>query len=224
VVRRDAATGSRQRHAFRDARGTERALPKGLTAREVEVLVHMARGRTNKEIAVALGISPRTAQHHIEHIYAKAGVSTRAAIVVPSWGAGARFPVLVALHGRGESLKPPSAGALGWPKDYALTRAIARACAPPLTDADYEGMSDPARLASTNRDLAARPRRRLARTWRRLAHTRRCHVHCRHGPAHTPSRSRRLAPMRLPMASAPMCARCSRQACGTTRCAGGASI
>ena len=89
------------------------------------------------------------------------GVSTRAAIVVPAWGAGTRFPVLVALHGRGESLKPPSAGAMGWPRDYALPRAIARACAPPLTDADYEGMSDPARLASTNRDLAARPFRGL---------------------------------------------------------------
>ena len=35
------------------------------------------------------------------------GVSTRAAIVVPAWGAGTRFPVLVALHGRGE---PPDRG------------------------------------------------------------------------------------------------------------------
>ena len=89
------------------------------------------------------------------------GVSTRAAIVVPTWGTGTRFPVLVALHGRGESLKPPSAGALGWPRDYALVRAISRACAPPLTDVDFEGMSDPARLADTNRDLAARPFRGL---------------------------------------------------------------
>jgi HD-GYP domain-containing protein (c-di-GMP phosphodiesterase class II) len=49
-----------------------------LTPRELDVLVHLARGLTNKESAVALGIAPRTIRHHIEHIYAKIGVSTRA--------------------------------------------------------------------------------------------------------------------------------------------------
>jgi DNA-binding CsgD family transcriptional regulator len=39
----------------------------------------LARGRTNKEIAVALGISARTVQHHTLHIYEKFGVDTRAA-------------------------------------------------------------------------------------------------------------------------------------------------
>lgn len=53
--------------------------PSGLTERELDVLSHLARGLTNKEIAVALGIAPKTAQHHVEHIYAKIGVSTRAA-------------------------------------------------------------------------------------------------------------------------------------------------
>jgi len=53
--------------------------PAGLTEREIDVLVHLARGLTNKETAVALGIAARTVQHHIEHIYAKIGVSTRAA-------------------------------------------------------------------------------------------------------------------------------------------------
>jgi HD-GYP domain-containing protein (c-di-GMP phosphodiesterase class II) len=53
--------------------------PAGLTEREVEVLVEVARGRTNKEIAAALGISPRTVQHHVEHLYEKTGLSTRAA-------------------------------------------------------------------------------------------------------------------------------------------------
>jgi HD-GYP domain-containing protein (c-di-GMP phosphodiesterase class II) len=51
----------------------------GLTAREAEVLVALARGLTNKEIAVALGISPKTVQHHLAHVYAKVGISTRAA-------------------------------------------------------------------------------------------------------------------------------------------------
>lgn len=50
-----------------------------LTAREVDVLRHLAVGRTNKEIASALGISDRTVQHHTIHIYEKLGIDTRAA-------------------------------------------------------------------------------------------------------------------------------------------------
>jgi HD-GYP domain-containing protein (c-di-GMP phosphodiesterase class II) len=52
--------------------------PAGLTDREVEVLCLIARGRANKQVAAALGISPKTVGRHVEHIYAKAGVSTRA--------------------------------------------------------------------------------------------------------------------------------------------------
>ncbi len=52
--------------------------PSGLTDREVEVLRLIARGRVNKQVASALGISAKTVGRHIEHIYAKAGVSTRA--------------------------------------------------------------------------------------------------------------------------------------------------
>ncbi len=52
--------------------------PSGLTEREVAVLAQVARGLTNKEIAVALGIAPKTVRNHVEHIYAKIGVSTRA--------------------------------------------------------------------------------------------------------------------------------------------------
>jgi HD-GYP domain-containing protein (c-di-GMP phosphodiesterase class II) len=51
--------------------------PAGLTEREVEVLRLLARGRTNREIAEALVITEKTAGHHVEHIYAKADVSTR---------------------------------------------------------------------------------------------------------------------------------------------------
>ncbi len=51
--------------------------PAGLTDREVEVLRLVAQGRTNKEIAEALVVTEKTAGHHVEHIYAKAGVSTR---------------------------------------------------------------------------------------------------------------------------------------------------
>ena len=55
------------------------ALPAGLTAREAEVLRLMARGLTNKEIASALDISTKTAGHHVEHIFSKIKVTTRAA-------------------------------------------------------------------------------------------------------------------------------------------------
>jgi HD-GYP domain-containing protein (c-di-GMP phosphodiesterase class II) len=51
--------------------------PAGLTDREVEVLRLIAQGRTNKEIATALVVTEKTAGHHVEHIYAKIGVSTR---------------------------------------------------------------------------------------------------------------------------------------------------
>lgn len=37
------------------------------------------RRRTNKEIASALGISPKTAGHHVQHVLEKLGVHTRAA-------------------------------------------------------------------------------------------------------------------------------------------------
>ena len=55
------------------------ALPAGLTTREVEVLDRLVRGRSNKQIAHDLGISPRTVGTHVEHIYVKFGVSTRGA-------------------------------------------------------------------------------------------------------------------------------------------------
>jgi HD-GYP domain-containing protein (c-di-GMP phosphodiesterase class II) len=54
------------------------ARPAGLTEREVDVLRLIARGHANKEVAAILGISAKTVGHHIEHVYVKAGVSTRA--------------------------------------------------------------------------------------------------------------------------------------------------
>jgi HD-GYP domain-containing protein (c-di-GMP phosphodiesterase class II) len=56
--------------------------PAGLTEREVDVLRLIARGRSNKEVAGELGISAKTVGTHIEHIYAKAGVTTRAGATV----------------------------------------------------------------------------------------------------------------------------------------------
>ncbi|OBH01087.1 MULTISPECIES: HD domain-containing phosphohydrolase [unclassified Mycobacterium] len=53
------------------------ARPAGLTRREAEVLLHVAQGLTNREIASALWISEKTVRNHVEHIYAKIGVSNR---------------------------------------------------------------------------------------------------------------------------------------------------
>jgi HD-GYP domain-containing protein (c-di-GMP phosphodiesterase class II) len=55
-----------------------RTAVRGLTAREVEVLGLLATGRSNREIAAELVLSTKTVGHHIESIYAKAAVSTRA--------------------------------------------------------------------------------------------------------------------------------------------------
>jgi HD-GYP domain-containing protein (c-di-GMP phosphodiesterase class II) len=55
------------------------AWPEGLSDREVEVIRLLAAGRSNREIAAELVISPRTAEHHVQHIYTKIGASTRAA-------------------------------------------------------------------------------------------------------------------------------------------------
>ncbi len=49
----------------------------GLTPREVEVLALIARGASNRQVARALNITPRTAGTHIERIYTKIGASTR---------------------------------------------------------------------------------------------------------------------------------------------------
>jgi HD-GYP domain-containing protein (c-di-GMP phosphodiesterase class II)/DNA-binding CsgD family transcriptional regulator len=59
--------------------GQRRVWPAGLSDREAEVLALMAAGCSNAEVARHLVISRRTAEHHAQHIYAKIGVSTRAA-------------------------------------------------------------------------------------------------------------------------------------------------
>jgi HD-GYP domain-containing protein (c-di-GMP phosphodiesterase class II) len=53
--------------------------PGGLTLRQVDVLRLASRGLTTQQIADRLHISTKTADHHIQHIYTKIGVSTRAA-------------------------------------------------------------------------------------------------------------------------------------------------
>jgi DNA-binding CsgD family transcriptional regulator len=69
-----------------DLRATHLAqLP--LTEREREVLVLVAAGKTNGEIATVLAISARTVQKHLEHIFQKLGVETRTAAAVSALAA-----------------------------------------------------------------------------------------------------------------------------------------
>jgi HD-GYP domain-containing protein (c-di-GMP phosphodiesterase class II)/ActR/RegA family two-component response regulator len=70
-----AAAGARPRH-------TMPSRPGNLTDREIEVLRLMAQGRSNREMGTSLGITPKTVGHHVQHIYDKIGVSTRAAAAV----------------------------------------------------------------------------------------------------------------------------------------------
>jgi HD-GYP domain-containing protein (c-di-GMP phosphodiesterase class II) len=63
----------------RSSRRGGAGLPADLTPREGEVLRLLAQGLSNKEIAARLEISPKTIGHHIERVYTKAGVRTRAA-------------------------------------------------------------------------------------------------------------------------------------------------
>jgi DNA-binding NarL/FixJ family response regulator len=60
-------------------RATRPHWPAGLSHREVDVLRLLARGLSSREIADRLSISDKTVGRHIEHIYGKADVSTRAA-------------------------------------------------------------------------------------------------------------------------------------------------
>jgi DNA-binding NarL/FixJ family response regulator len=50
----------------------------GLTAREAEVLVWIAAGKSNRDISEILGISPRTVNKHLEQVFVKLGVENRA--------------------------------------------------------------------------------------------------------------------------------------------------
>ena len=56
--------------------------PAGLTDREVEVLRLIARGRSNRDVAAALVVSPKTVGRHVENLYRKIGVRSRAAAAV----------------------------------------------------------------------------------------------------------------------------------------------
>jgi DNA-binding NarL/FixJ family response regulator len=60
-----------------DLLGGPKALPRGLTAREAEVLRLVASGKTNRDIAVELVISEHTVARHLQNMFVKLDVSSR---------------------------------------------------------------------------------------------------------------------------------------------------
>jgi len=60
-----------------EPRGKRRMGPSGLTPREIEVLILIARGASTRQVAQQLTIAPKTAETHIERIYTKTGATTR---------------------------------------------------------------------------------------------------------------------------------------------------
>ncbi len=77
-------------------RAKRRTGPAGLTPREVEVLTLIARGASTRQAARTLGITAKTAETHIERIYAKIGASTRSAATL-----------FAMQHGLVDSISPP---------------------------------------------------------------------------------------------------------------------
>jgi DNA-binding CsgD family transcriptional regulator len=67
--------------ALRRTRATARDLARTLTPRELDVLMLVAQGRTNRQVAGALWLSSGTVRKHLENIYAKLDVHTRTAAV-----------------------------------------------------------------------------------------------------------------------------------------------
>jgi HD-GYP domain-containing protein (c-di-GMP phosphodiesterase class II)/DNA-binding CsgD family transcriptional regulator len=78
----DALQALREELGAGAGRPPRREWPGGLTEREVQVLRLLVTGLNRKEIAAKLVVSEATARHHLEHIYAKLGVSSRAGAVM----------------------------------------------------------------------------------------------------------------------------------------------
>lgn len=79
----------------------------------------------------------------------------RALVLAPE--GAATLPIVVALHGRGESGRGLDAGARGFRDDYGVDRLDGRLRAPPLTRQDLLGFASDERLAKINASLAAQP-------------------------------------------------------------------
>ena len=96
VLREDVRAGRLDRDAAEAVIGAGQGLPRSpragpsgrLSAREIEVLELLAAGLSTRQAAARLSIAEKTVRHHVEHVYDKLGVSTRAGAVVVALGQG----------------------------------------------------------------------------------------------------------------------------------------
>jgi DNA-binding CsgD family transcriptional regulator len=89
-LRRD---GDRRLLLLEEQAGTspaERLSRLGLSSRQAEVLRWVASGKNDKEVALILGLSERTVQHHLEQVYRTLGVENRTAEARIAIGAAER--------------------------------------------------------------------------------------------------------------------------------------
>src|SRR3954466_16367675 len=91
----------------------------GLTRREGEVLSWLSKGKTNRDIAQILGLSPRTVDKHLEQVYAKLGVENRTAAAAIATGVTRR-------EGWTSRPRPPKTVVPGKPGDAQRRRAPTR--------------------------------------------------------------------------------------------------
>jgi iron(III)-salmochelin esterase len=82
----------------------------------------------------------------------------RAYVHVPP---GDSLPLLVAFHGRTESLRSLEVGAGAWMRDYNMQRQYGRLGSPPLVEGDFRGMATPTRVEALNASLKNEPYRGL---------------------------------------------------------------
>src|SRR5262249_51400898 len=66
---------------------------KRLSQRELAIVALIGEGRTNKEIAISLGVAPETVKTHLKRIFRKLGTQSRAEAVVLARGAWAVTPI-----------------------------------------------------------------------------------------------------------------------------------
>ena len=86
------------------------------------------------------------------------GGPQKVVVLVPSWASSDdRLPLLIALHGRGESHRGLDVGAWAWVRDYWLHRSAARLWTPPLRSEDMQGLASPTELARINESLRVQP-------------------------------------------------------------------
>jgi iron(III)-salmochelin esterase len=83
------------------------------------------------------------------------GGEKRCVVMVPKNATG-KLPLLIALHGMGETTSPKT-GAYGWLDSYQLDRTLLRLRTPPLDAAAFKNLVTPTRLVEINTDLAKRP-------------------------------------------------------------------